>query len=87
MIVIATNQFDASSSDVMGWLDGESVLRINSDNFQTHAQANQVNHDFSRPLTSIDSIWFRKGSKVKFDLENENDQLLRHCTDELIALN
>jgi ATP-GRASP peptide maturase of grasp-with-spasm system len=87
VIVIITNQFDDSSSEVLEWLGNESVLRINSDGISNYLKNNLVKIDFSMENVLNSAVWFRKGGYSEVDIECPNKDMVKHSTQELYALN
>jgi hypothetical protein len=86
MIVIITNQFDDSTSEVLEWMRGDDVLRINNDTVPQYFQSTLVDLDFSKNLPFIDSVWFRKGGYVDIDINCNNKTIIKHASHELYAL-
>lgn len=86
MIVISTISSDDTSSNVIEWLSGEEVNRINNDDVQAYFSESKFNLLISESSSCIKSIWFRKGGRSELKLKNVGPDVIAHATEEMYAL-
>lgn len=86
MIIISTIGYDDTASNVIEWLSGENVNRINNDEVPEYFSESPIDLCISESNNSIKSIWLRKGGKSSLNLEGIAPDILSHATEEMYAL-